>query len=58
MARTETSEEQIRPRDVQPLPEQQKKADRKSIAPAAIQPAGQRDETERPVVDPVTGAPL
>lgn len=51
-------EEQRRPSDVRQLPEQQEKIDRSSIAPAAVQPAGRKDEKERPVVDPVTGAPL
>lgn len=55
---TNVTEAQRRPRDVKPVPEKQEKADRGSLAPAAVQPAGGKDESDRPVVDPVTGAPL
>lgn len=50
--------EQARPRDVSPRADNEKFADGESLAPAGIQPAGAKDESERPVVNPVTGVAL
>ena len=47
--------EQRRPRDVGPIAEAPERADKQSIAPATVQPPGARDESERPIVDPITG---
>ena len=50
--------EQHRPNDVKPIPENNEKADNRSLAPPTIQPAGRKDESERPIVNPVTGVAL
>lgn len=50
--------EQRRPNDVKPVPEKPENADNESLAPTAVQPAGSKDESERPIVNPVTGAAL
>ena len=50
--------EQRRPADVHPVPGDDDKADKESPAPPQVQPAGARDESERPIVDPVTGVVL
>ena len=55
---TNATPEQRRPRDVAPVPEKAEPADRESKVPPAVQPAGEKDESERPIVNPVTGAPL
>lgn len=52
---TKAKAEQRRPRDVGPIAETPDRADRESIAPPTIQPPGARDESERPIVDPITG---
>lgn len=52
---TNAKAEQRRPRDVGPIAETPGRADRESIAPPTIQPPGARDESERPIVDPITG---
>ncbi len=52
---TNAKAEQRRPRDVGPIAETPDRADRESIAPPTIQPPGVRDESERPIVDPITG---
>ncbi|MBB3445701.1 hypothetical protein [Rhizobium sp. BK379] len=52
---TNAKAEQRRPRDVGPIAETPDRADRESIAPLTIQPPGARDESERPIVDPITG---
>ncbi|MBB3561734.1 hypothetical protein FHX06_003061 [Rhizobium sp. BK512] len=52
---TNAKAEQRRPRDVGPIAETADRADRESIAPPTIQPPGARDESERPIVDPITG---
>jgi hypothetical protein len=55
---TNATPEQRRPKDVNPVPEKPEPADRESLAPAAVQPAGSKDESERPIVNPVTGVAL
>jgi hypothetical protein len=50
--------EQRRPKDVHSVPEKPEPADEESLATPTVQPAGEKDKSERPVVDPVTGAPL
>jgi len=55
---TNATPEQRRPPGVNPTAEKPGKADKESLAPAAVQPAGGKDESERPIVDPVTGAAL
>jgi len=52
------SPEQKRPRDVSPTPESERFADEESMAPPSVQPAGGKDESERPVVNPVTGGAI
>ncbi|TDK39106.1 hypothetical protein E2F50_02940 [Rhizobium deserti] len=47
--------EQRIPPDVTERADEQKRSDRQSLAPAAVQPSQTKDESERPVVDPVTG---
>lgn len=47
--------EQRRPKDVGAVPGKPEPADSESMPPAAVQPAGVRDKSERPVVNPVTG---
>jgi hypothetical protein len=47
--------EQHIPQDVTERADAQRWPDRQSLAPAAVQPPHSRDESERPVVDPVTG---
>jgi len=55
---SEANENQRCPRDVPKLFEEQQQADSTSIAPAAEQPAGRRDEKAGALVDPVFGAAL
>ncbi|MDE1996938.1 MAG: hypothetical protein KGI75_30845 [Rhizobiaceae bacterium] len=55
---TNATPEQRRPRDVKPIPEKPGPADKESMAPPTVQPPGARDESERPIVDPVTGVAL
>jgi len=55
---TNATPEQRRPKDVKPLPEDIRSADKGSLAPATVQPTGSKDESERPIVNPVTGAAL
>lgn len=50
--------EQKKPRDVHKPPGQPSHADEKSKAPPAVQPAGAKDNSEKPVVNPVTGGAL
>ena len=48
--------EQRRPKDVKPVAEKPEPADKESMAPPVVQPPGSKDESERPIVNPVTGA--
>jgi len=50
--------EQKKPQDVHRPPGQPSHADGQSKAPPLVQPAGGKDESERPVVNPVTGGAL
>ncbi len=50
--------EQKKPRDVHRPPGRSSHADEGSKAPPMIQPAGGKDESERPVVNPVTGGAI
>jgi hypothetical protein len=50
--------EQRRPDDVNPVAGDNGWSESESMAPPLVQPAGEKDESERPIVDPVTGAPL
>jgi hypothetical protein len=54
---TNATPEQRRPRDVHPTASNPEPADEESKAPPAVRPAGEKDESERPMVNPVTGAP-
>jgi hypothetical protein len=51
---TNAKAEQRRPRDVGPIAEAPDRADKESSAPSTVQP-GARDESERAIVDPITG---
>lgn len=55
---TNATPEQRRPADVHPTPSNPEPADDESKAPPAVQPSGEKDESERPIVNPVTGAPM
>lgn len=55
---SEANENQRRLSDVPQLFEEQQQADSTSVAPAAKQPAGRRDEKASAIVDPVSGAAL
>ena len=55
---TNARPEQRRPKDVRPTAEALERKDRESLAAPTVQPPGARDESERPIVDPVTGVPL
>lgn len=55
---TNATPEQRRPRDVAPIAEKPAPADTESLAPPAVQRPGAKDESERPIVDPVTGVAL
>jgi hypothetical protein len=55
---TNATPEQRRPKDVKPLPGKPEGADKGSLAPTTVQPTGGRDESERPIVNPITGAAL
>ncbi|QRM56938.1 hypothetical protein F3Y30_14395 [Sinorhizobium sp. BG8] len=50
--------EQMSPRDVDRSRRTNNKPDDQSKAPPAVQPAGGRDESEQPTVNPVTGGAL
>lgn len=50
--------EQKRPKDVSPTTDDEKFADEESMAPPTFQPAGAKDESERPIVNPVTGGAI
>lgn len=52
------SPEQRRPNDVSPQVDDEKFADEESMAPPTVQPAGARDESDRPIVNPVTGGAI
>ncbi|MBB3659282.1 hypothetical protein FHX15_004546 [Rhizobium sp. BK650] len=55
---TNAKPEQRRPKDVKPTAEAAERKDGESLAPPTVQPSGARDQSERPIVDPVTGVPL
>jgi hypothetical protein len=50
--------EQRRPKDVTAQASEDEPADEQSRAPPTVQPAGEKDESERPVVNPVSGVPF
>jgi hypothetical protein len=50
--------EQRRPLDVAPVPEKLERADKESLAAPSVQPSGAKDESERPIVNPVTGVAM
>lgn len=50
--------EQRRPKDVSRIPEKPEPADEESRATPVVQPAGAKDDSERPIVNPVTGVPF
>ncbi|OWW00136.1 hypothetical protein ATY81_25425 [Rhizobium sp. R72] len=55
---TNATPEQKRPKDVMPIaekPERAGRADQGSMAPPAVQRRGAKDESERPIVNPITG---
>lgn len=55
---TNATPEQKKPKDVHRPPGQTSNADERSKAPPMVQPMGRKDESERPVVNPVTGGAL
>jgi hypothetical protein len=55
---TNATPEQRRPIDVVAVPGKPERADKESLAPPAVQPAGGKDESERPIVNPVTGVAI
>ncbi len=55
---TNATPEQKKPKDVHRPPGQPSHADEISRAPPMVQPVGRKDESERPVVNPVTGGAL
>lgn len=55
---TNATPEQRRPADVHQTPSNPQPADEESMAPTSVQRAGKKDESEPPIVNPVTGAPL
>lgn len=55
---TNATPEQRRPADVHQTPSSLEQGDEESIAPASVQPIGKKDESEPPIVNPVTGAPI
>ncbi|MBX5170365.1 hypothetical protein HJB84_10885 [Rhizobium sp. NZLR1b] len=55
---TNATREQRRPSDVHPTASNPEPADEESKAPPTVQPAGEKDESERPIVNPVTGVPM
>lgn len=55
---TNATPEQRRPADVHPTASNPEPADKESMAPTSVQPAGKKDESDPPVVNPVTGAAL
>jgi hypothetical protein len=52
---TNVTPEQRRPKDVASIPEKPEPADKESLAPPTVQRPGAKDESERPIVNPVTG---
>lgn len=50
--------EQRHPKDVGPMPGKPEPADKESLAPATVQPPGSKDESERPLVNPVSGGTI
>jgi hypothetical protein len=50
--------EQRRPKDVGGIPEKPEVADEQSMATPAIQPAGAKDKSERPIVNPISGVAI
>jgi hypothetical protein len=50
--------EQRRPKDVAKIPEKPEAADEESMATPMVQPAGVKDKSERPIVNPVTGVAI
>ncbi|TWF49499.1 hypothetical protein [Neorhizobium alkalisoli] len=55
---TNATPEQHRPVDVHPTPSNPAPADEESMPPTSVQPADKKDESEPPIVNPVTGASL
>lgn len=55
---TNATPEQRRAADVHPTPSNPEPADEESMAPTSVQPTGKKDESEPPIVNPVTGVPL
>lgn len=50
--------EQMKPSDVHRPPGQRSNADERSKAPPMVQPAGGKDDSEKPVINPVTGGAI
>jgi hypothetical protein len=55
---TNATPEQRRPKDVRTIPEKPEPGDKESLAPPTVQRPGAKDESERPIVNPVTGGAL
>ncbi|CCM78138.1 hypothetical protein [Rhizobium mesoamericanum] len=52
---TNATPEQRPPKDVRSIAKKHEAADKESLAPPAVQPHGAKDESERPIVNPITG---
>ncbi|MDQ0562472.1 hypothetical protein QO004_004277 [Rhizobium mesoamericanum] len=52
---TNATPEQRPPKDVRSIAKKHETADNESLAPSVVQPHGAKDESERPIVNPITG---
>jgi hypothetical protein len=55
---TNAKPEQANPADVHQPAERKKHQDEESIAPPTVQPAGAKETSEKPEVNPVTGGAM
>jgi hypothetical protein len=55
---TNAKSEQQKPKDVHQPADRKKHRDEESIAPSTVQPAGAKDTSEKPEVNPVTGGAM
>ncbi|MCA1439495.1 hypothetical protein I6F07_04520 [Ensifer sp. IC4062] len=53
---TNAKPEQVKPGDVHQPADRKKHRDEESVAPPAVQPAGAKDTSEKPKVNPVSGS--
>ncbi|MFK0276256.1 hypothetical protein ACIQUG_21465 [Ensifer sp. NPDC090286] len=52
---TNATPEQAKPKDIHQPANRSKHLDEESVAPPTVQPAGAKDTSEKPAVNPVTG---